>query len=147
MLTFKFDVPQVLWKVMKCYFQPLVQLLRKFSDHLSQTVKRRETDFTIVRKKKKKKPVQSQIVAPTAATVGKNEGKKGGVTCRAEPAGPWASAPRRWPCRGWSHTLPRCSPPLGSPAPAACGGACPARSAAGSSAPEGAHNQHESQRT
>lgn len=54
MLTLKFDVPQVLWKVMKCYFQPLVQLLRKFSDNLSQTVKRRETDFTIVQKKKKK---------------------------------------------------------------------------------------------
>ena len=55
MLTFKFDVPQVLWKVMKCYFQPLVQLLCKFSDNLSQTVKRRELDFTIVRKKTQKK--------------------------------------------------------------------------------------------
>lgn len=53
-LTFKFDVPQVLRKVMKCYFQPLVQLLCKFSDNLSQTVKRREIDFTIGRKKKKK---------------------------------------------------------------------------------------------
>lgn len=73
MLTLKFDVPQVLWKVMKCYFQPLVQLLRKFSDNLSQTVKRRETDFTIVQKKKKKTAVQSQNVALITATDGENE--------------------------------------------------------------------------
>lgn len=144
-LTFKFDVPQVLWKVMKCYFQPLVQLLCKFSDHLSQTVKRRGINFTIVRKMKKKKTMQSQNVAVITATDGKNEGNKSAVTCRAGPAGQWASAPQRWLCRGWSHTPRRCSPPSGSPGLAACGGACPARSGAGSSGPKRPHIQHEIQ--
>lgn len=66
-LTFKLDVPQVLWKVMKCYFQPLVQLLCKFSDNLSQTVERRAIDFTISKKIKK-------IVALIPGPDGKNEG-------------------------------------------------------------------------
>lgn len=34
-LTFKLDVPQVLWEVMEGHFQPLVQLLGKLPDHLS----------------------------------------------------------------------------------------------------------------
>lgn len=88
--------------------------------------------------------MQSQIVALITATDGK-KGNKGAVTCRAGPAGQWASAPQRWPCRGWSHTLRQCSPPSGSPGLAACGGACPARSGAGSSGPERPHIQHEIQ--
>lgn len=35
MLTFKFDIPQVFWKVMKCYFKPLIELFGKFSNDLS----------------------------------------------------------------------------------------------------------------
>lgn len=56
-------------------------------------------------------------------------------TCQAVLAGRWASAPRRWPCRGWSHKLRRCSPPWGSRGRGACGAACLARSVAGSFGP------------
>lgn len=68
-LTFKLDVPQVLWKVMKCYFQPLVQLLCKFSDNLSQTAERRAIDFTI-----SKIIIKKKIVALIPAPDGMNEG-------------------------------------------------------------------------
>lgn len=56
-------------------------------------------------------------------------------TCQAVLAGRWASAPQRWPCRGWSHKLRRCSPPWGSRGRGACGAACLARSVAGSFGP------------
>lgn len=40
--TFKFDIPQVLREVVKCYFEPLIELFGKFSDNLSQTVDERK---------------------------------------------------------------------------------------------------------
>lgn len=76
-LTFKLDVPQVLRKVMKCYFQPLVQLLGKFSDNLSQTVERRAMDFTI---KKKKNSTNVPLIPDPD---GKNGGCKGHLSGRA----------------------------------------------------------------
>ena len=62
------------------------------------------------------------------------------LTYQAVLAGRWASAPQRWPYRGWSHKHRLCSPPWRSRGQGACGGACPARSAAGSFGP--AHNKH-----
>lgn len=41
-LAFKFDVSQVFRKIVKSYFEPLVELFGKFSDNLSQTVWVRE---------------------------------------------------------------------------------------------------------
>lgn len=64
------------------------------------------------------------------------EARPSELTYRAKPAAPWASELRRWPCRGWSHTRPRCSPPWRSLAQAACGAAFLAKSAEGNSEPE-----------
>lgn len=63
------------------------------------------------------------------------------LTCLAMPAAPWASAPQRWPCRGWSHTRPRCSPPWRSLARAACGAASLAKSAEGNFEPALTHRE------
>lgn len=54
-LAFKFDVSQVFRKIVKSYFQPLVELFGKFSDNLSQTVWVRE-----IKKKEKEKNDQTQ---------------------------------------------------------------------------------------
>lgn len=58
------------------------------------------------------------------------------LTYQAVLARRWASAPQRWPCRGWSHKHRLCSPPWRSRGQEACGAACPARSAARSFGPE-----------
>lgn len=46
-LTFKFNISQVLRKVMKSYFKPLIELFGKLSNNLSQTVRVEKTTTTM----------------------------------------------------------------------------------------------------
>lgn len=68
-------------------------------------------------------------------------GESSAPTCQVTPAVPWASAPRRSLCRGWSHRRQRCSPPWRSPAQAACGAAFLAKSAEGNFEPVSTHRE------